>query len=141
MVGRWIRITPTDAAATLVGDGVWYEIASVPTSLTLTLVRVYGGTAIAAATAAYTIGQMPLLPEAFHDLPWMAAAGDYWTKEDDDRAESFIARHGTAGEGGRAPTGAVKTLIDSWSSESTNMVVDDGGDRQPFANPNLTISL
>lgn len=140
MVGRWIRITQTDAAATLVGDGLWYEIASVPTSTTLTLVRVYGGTAIAAATAAYTIGQMPLLPEAFHDLPWLWAAGTYWQKEDDKRAASYFDQHGSAGEGGRAPTGKVKELINAYSSESTDMVVDDGGDHS-FINPNLTVQL
>jgi len=140
MVGRWLRITYTDAAATLVGDGLWYEIASVPTTTTLTLVRTYGGTTIAAATAAYTIGQMPLLPEAFHDMPWLWAAGTYWQKEADKRADSYFAQHGSAGEGGRPPTGLVRTLINSWSSESTDMVVDDGGDHG-IVNPNLLVSL
>jgi len=140
MVGRWIRITYTDAAASLVGDGQWYEIASVPTTTTMTLVRTYGGTTIAAATAAYMIGQMPLLPEAFHDLPWLWAAGTYWQKEGDKRAASYFDQHGSAGEGGRAPTGKVKELINAYSSESTDMVVDDGGDHS-FINPNLTVQL
>jgi len=140
MVGRWIRITYTDAAAIRVGDGMWYEIASVPTTTTLTLVRTYGGTTIAAATAAYMIGQMPLLPEAFHDLPWLWAAGTYWQKEGDKRAASYFDQHGSAGEGGRAPTGKVKELINAYSSESTDMVVDDGGDHS-FINPNLTVQL
>lgn len=140
MVGRWIRITNTDAAATLVGDGLWYEIASVPTSTTLTLVRAYGGTAIAAATAAYTIGQMPLLPEAYHDLPWIYATGQYWTKEADERGASYLAQHGSFGEGGQLATGRIAELIRNWSSPNADMVIDDGRD-QEFINPNLIISL
>lgn len=138
MAGRWIRFTYSDTANT--GDGMWYEISSVTDTTHLTLVRAYGGTSISAGSAAYTIGQMPLLPEAFHDMPWLWAAGTYWQKEDDKRAASFFAQHGSAGEGGRAPTGKVKELINAYSSESTDMVADDGEDR-PIINPNLTISL
>ena len=138
MAGRWIRFTYSDTANT--GDGMWYEISSVTDTTHLTLVRAYGGTSIAAGSATYTIGQMPLLPEAFHDLPWLWAAGTYWQKEDDKRAASYFDQHGSAGEGGRAPTGKVKELINAYSSESTDMVVDDGGDHS-FINPNLTISL
>lgn len=138
MAGRWIRFTYSDTANT--GDGMWYEISSVTDTTHLTLVRAYGGTSISAGSAAYTIGQMPLLPEAFHDLPWLWAAGTYWQKEDDKRATSFFAQHGSAGEGGRPPTGKVKELINAYSSESTDMVADDGEDHS-FINPNLTISL
>lgn len=138
MAGRWIRFTYSDTANT--GDGMWYEISSVTDATHLTLVRAYGGASIAAGTAAYTIGQMPLLPEAFHDLPWLWAAGTYWQKEDDKRAASYFDQHGSAGEGGRAPTGKVAELIRSYSSESTDMVADDGEDRE-IINPNLTVSL
>lgn len=140
MVGRYLRITPTDAAATLVGDGLWYEIASVPTTTTLTLVRAYGGTTIAAASAAYTIGQMPLLPEAYHDLPWLFAAGQYWMKEADARGTTFLAQHGNFGENGNTPTGRIAELVKTWSSPNTDMVVDDGRD-QELINPNLTIMI
>lgn len=140
MVGRWIRITNTDAAATLVGDGLWYEIASVPTSTTLTLTRSYGGTAIAAATAAYTIGQMPLLPEAFHDLPWTWAAGQYWMKEDDDRGEKLLTIHGNIGSGSNLSTGRVKVLEDAWSNPTTDFVMDDGESRN-LINPNLVVTI
>lgn len=141
MVGRYIRITLTDAAATLVGDGMWYEIASVPTSTTLTLVRAYGGTAIAAATAAYTIGQMPLLPEAYHDLPWIYASGQYWNKEADARGMEFLRQHGNFGENGGLATGRIADLVKNWSSPNTDMVIDDGMDRDEIQNPNLTIII
>lgn len=140
MVGRWIRITNTDAAPTLVGDGLWYEIASVPTSTTLTLVRAYGGTAIASATAAYTIGQMPLLPESFHDLPWIWSAGQYWQKENDERGEKLLSIHGNIGTGNQPSTGRVKILETSYSSPSTDFVINDG-EVIGIINPNLTISI
>lgn len=141
MVGRYIRITLTDAAATLVGDGLWYEIASVPTTTTMTLVRAYGGTAIAAATAAYTIGQMPLLPEAYHDLPWIFAAGKYWEKEADARGETFLRQHGNFGENGGLATGRIADLVKNWSSPNTDMVIDSGMDHDEIQNPNLTIMI
>ena len=140
MVGRYIRITYSDAAGT--GDGLWYEIASVASATSLTLVRNYGGTTIAAGSAAYTIGQMPLLPEAFHDLPWMWAAGDYWQKEadNDGRATYFLNQHGQPPQGNLPATGRVKDLIVGYSSNTTGMVLDYGIDKdQP--NPNLLISL
>jgi len=140
MVGRWIRITNTDAAPTLVGDGLWYEIASVPTSTTLTLTRAYGGTALAAATAAYTIGQMPLLPEAFHDMPWIWAAGTYWQKENDTRGASLLEQHGIIGSGSIPSTGRVKLLEATWSTPTTDLVIDDGGE-DTIINPNLIISI
>ncbi len=130
MIGRWIRITQTDAAATLVGDGVWYEIASVPTSTTLTLVRPYGGTAVAAATAAYTIGQCPLLPESFQDLPEIYAAYRYWSKEKDTRAAEFKSML----------VDGVSTLFSTYSVNDLSMILDDG-DGDNIINPNLTIQL
>lgn len=128
MVGRYIKITPTDAAGT--GDGVWYEISAVPTATTITLVRAYGGTTIAAGSAAYTIGQMPLLPETYHDTPWKGAAVDYWAKEADDRALFYQSQYDAD----------IKELDKVWSSPTTNMVIDSGDDR-PMRNPNLIISL
>lgn len=128
MVGRYIKITPTDAAGT--GDGVWYEISAVPTATTITLVRAYGGTTIAAGSAAYTIGQMVLLPEAFHDTLWKGAAADYWAKEADNRATFYQAQFDAE----------IKELERVWSSPTTNMVIDNG-DEHAIINPNLTIQL
>lgn len=138
MVGRSIRITMLDTAGT--GDGLWYEIASVASSTSLTLVRAYGGTAIAAGSAAYTIGQMPLLPEAYHDMPWQWAAGTYWQKEADKRADGFLASHGNVGAGNVPPSGRVKELIDGYTNQSSDMILDSGVEQEEV-NPNLLISL
>lgn len=127
MVGRYIQITPSVANT---GDGVWYEIASVTSSTILELVRAYGGNSIVAGSSAYTIGQMPLLPEAFHDTIWRLAAGTYWTKEVDERGPAFIAD----------ANADLKILIGSYSSPTTDMVLDSGQDFD-ILNPNLTITL
>jgi hypothetical protein len=56
----WIRITAPS------GDGEWYQIQSIDSATTLTLVQPYQGNTVAGAS--YVIGQMPLLLEDFHDL-------------------------------------------------------------------------
>jgi hypothetical protein len=56
----WLKITPPS------GDGNWYQISSLDSATSLTLVNDYtGGTT---SGASFTIGQMPLLLEDFHDL-------------------------------------------------------------------------
>lgn len=138
MVGRYIRFTYSNTANT--GDGLWYEISAVGSATTLTLARAYGGTSISAGTAAYTIGQMPLLPEAFHDLPWQWSAGCYWQKEADKRADGLFELHGSPPQGNRAATGRVRDLIVGYANATTDPVLDYGFD-QEMINPNLLISL
>jgi hypothetical protein len=59
-VGRYLKIDD---------DGYWYEISARTSNTAITLLREYGGTAIAAGTASYTIGEMSMLPEAYQDAP------------------------------------------------------------------------
>lgn len=138
MAGRWINITYSNTANT--GDGLWYQISSVASATSLTLVRAYGGTSISAGSAAYTIGQMPLLPEAFQDLPWLWASGTYWQKEADKRAQSFFDIHGMAPAGGRSATGKVRDLISAYSNSTTDYVLSEGHETE-MNNPNLYINL
>ena len=56
----WLKATAPN------GDNNWYRISSIETDLSLTLVNTYQGTTKAACN--YTIGQMPLLLEDYHDL-------------------------------------------------------------------------
>lgn len=130
MVGRWIRVTHTDTDASS-GDGEWYEVIAVESSTILYLGRPYGGRSLTTgAAAAYIIGQMPLLPEAFHDLPEFYAAFRYWTKEKDERKDEF---KGLYIEG-------VKELFKAYSVNDLSMVIDDG-EGGTNINPNLTISV
>lgn len=56
----WIKITPPS------GDGNWYQISSIVSATSLTLVNTYAGGTTSGAS--YTIGQMPVLLEDYHDL-------------------------------------------------------------------------
>lgn len=75
MVGRYIQIAQVDSATT--GDGAWYQIATVPTATTLTLTKAYQGTTMGGSVA-YTIAQVPILPEEFQYLPLYDAVSKYW---------------------------------------------------------------
>lgn len=65
---RWIQFAQPK------GDNEWYQITSVNSTTGLTLYQPYQGISVSAAAAStYTIGQMPLLAEDFHDmLVWKA---------------------------------------------------------------------
>ncbi len=61
----YLRIDPSTG-----GDGFWYPISQFnsATSLTLALPLNYAPTSINSAALTYSIGQMPLLQEDFHDM-------------------------------------------------------------------------
>jgi hypothetical protein len=88
MAGRYLKITDSDTANK--GDGKWYKIASVGSATTLTLEQPYEGTAITAGAAAYTIGQMSPIPEAYDVAPVYRATALYWqTNGDLNRAKGY----------------------------------------------------
>ncbi len=129
MAGFYIR--PTFATTANTGDGLWYEIDSVTNATTATLVRKYGGTAIAAGTAACTISQMPVLPEDYHTMLPLYAASTYWYNEGDSvRGDNFKNMHDEK----------LKTFLSQALSSTTDYVLEEGDERQ-IINPNLTINL
>jgi len=81
MVGRVIQITQTTAANG--GDGFWYEIGSVTDSTHLELLKPYEGRSIAAGSATYTIGQAPVIPEAYEPAILYRSVAQYWQEQDD----------------------------------------------------------
>lgn len=127
MTGRWIRITDSDTANT--GDGEWYEIASVTSTTVLELVAPYEGTAIAAGSASYKIGQVSLIPEDYQMIPIYLAVADYWLKEDDNKNQIFEQKAEIL----------LERMIEEFSSKSENPVIDDGVDDVKF-NPNLFVT-
>lgn len=83
MIGRYIRITT---------EGNWYPITAVTDTTHLTIGKPYEGTAIAAGSEAYTIGELPLVPEAYQDLLWMRPVGMYFMmKGDEVRARYYYS--------------------------------------------------
>lgn len=65
---RWIQIPQiTSAGVTNGGDNQWYQILSA-TATVITLAQPYAGTTVTSQATGYTLGQMPLINEDFHDL-------------------------------------------------------------------------
>lgn len=124
MVGRYIRITYSNAAN--VGDGLWYEIEAVGGATSLTLARPYLGTAITAGSAAYTIGDVMIIPEKYQKGPVYYAAAEYWRKNGDvprtDRFENMYAK-------------LMVQMVEEYSQKTTDYVIDEG-DSLSAPNPN-----
>jgi len=129
MAGLFLRITAGTADNS--GDGEWYEISSVTNATTLVLVKPYGGNAIAAGSAAYTIGQISVLPEAWQELPIYGACEDYFTSVQPDATKAAIYR-----TKGKEMTQEMKMAEGSKTSDVT---LND--DQIPTDNPNLYIRL
>ena len=78
MAGRWLNVPSTTSNSTS-GDDEWYQIASVTDSTDLVLLNQYQGTTATSGSGAYTIGEVPILPEDFQDLPLYRALYIYHT--------------------------------------------------------------
>jgi hypothetical protein len=81
MVGRYIQITNTTAANG--GDGFWYQIGSYTSATSIGLTKPYEGTSISAGSAAYTIGQCSVIPEAYDIGIAYRATALYWQNQND----------------------------------------------------------
>ena len=131
MAGRWIKITPSNTAASS-GDGYWYEIEAVTSSTTLILRKPYGGTSLTTgAAAAYSIGEASLIPEPHDMLPVYDALNIYFTSVDPNAGKAKL--YGDMFKEGYAQ------MFRDFSSKS-NVVIDDGNKWRPI-NPNLTVRL
>lgn len=65
---RWLQIPQvTSIGNTNGGDNQWYQVLSVTTT-TITLAQPYSGNTVTSQSGAYTLGEMPILNEDFHDL-------------------------------------------------------------------------
>ena len=83
MAGRYLKIDD---------DRVWYRISAYTSATILTIAREYGGTAIAAGTASYTIGEMSLLPNSFQEMPTDYALYRYYLKKKDTVQSNLYKR-------------------------------------------------
>lgn len=129
MASRFIKFTPTDTANAS-GDGLWYEISSVGGATALTLTDAYLGSTISSNTA-YTIGQMPLLPEPYQVLPVYKATEVYFTtiNPELERAQMFKQQYEEY----------YSRLLADYGPKTTNVVIDTEP-RYPN-NPNLFVSF
>lgn len=77
MANLWLNI-PITASNTTSGDNEWYQISSVTNATSLILDNAYQGLTNVVG-GAYTIGEVPILPEDFQDLPLYRAMYVYFT--------------------------------------------------------------
>lgn len=127
MAGRFIKITMTDTAGQS-GDGQWYLISSA-TATSITLADAYQGTTITGNTA-YTIGQVPALPEEYQQLPLYKALGTYFTsiEPEMERADRFMQDFVRLKQG----------LVESYAMQTMNVNIESSGYMSQI-NPNLQI--
>lgn len=119
MVGRYLKVNT---------DGFWYKISGFTNATTITLDKAYQGTTVAGAQ--YTIGEMPLLPESFHDLPVYYATMMYYTiKNTDFKKERDFAQLWVTG---------LKDLQAYAGNRSSGVLIEQG---LMMENPNLYIQL
>ncbi len=128
MAGKWIRITAGNAAN--LGDGLWYEIASVDSGTQITLSQEYMGTSIVAGSAAYTMGDVSLIPEKYQMGPVYYAAAEYWRKnKDNGAADRFEQKFNDI----------VERMKLDYGTKTSDVVVDNNLDVN-IINPNLNKS-
>lgn len=125
MAGRFMQITASNTANK--GDGAWYEIASSASTTSLTLTAPYGGTAISAGSAAYTIGQVSVLPENYQQLPVWYAVAEYWASQREMAREAQYRQ--------KFDLGCAQMLAEY--GEKSESPVIDYGQRRRITNPNL----
>jgi len=131
MAGRWLKITPSDTA-TASGDGLWYQIASVASTTTLTLSRNYQGTSLTTgAAAAYTIGEMSDIPEAHQQLPLWSALELYFTSVQPEQSRALLYK--------RKFDDGMKRIKEDEGAATVSPVLSTG-DTSSF-NPNLFITM
>lgn len=126
MAGQWIRIGYSSTNSTN-GDNQWYQIDTVTSSTVLVLKNPYTGATVTAG--AFTIGQAPLLPEDYQDLPLYQMAYLYYTTRlpDPTRAELYKKLYDDR----------FQALDNEFGSKTTSIVLTDTDG--PQMNPNLFV--
>lgn len=124
MAGNWIRVphSSTDAAN---GDNQWYQIDSVTSSTILVLKNAYTGATVTGA--AFTVGEVPILPEDYQDLPLYRMGVIYYTTRFPDPARAQLYQ--------KQWDDGMKALDEEFGSKTTNVVLPDIGGQMD--NPNL----
>lgn len=80
---RWIQF------ASPLGDNLWYQISQVTSTTNIELYQPYQGNGVTATGSAFTIGQMPILMEDFHDLLVYRALFIYFSSINPDKQKAM----------------------------------------------------
>lgn len=114
MAGQWLRVafSGTNSAN---GDNQWYQIDSVTSGTILVLKNVYSGATVNGGT--YTIGEVPILPEDYQDLPLYRLGIVYYTTRFPDPVRA--AQYQALWDDGE------KRLNEEFGSKTTSIVLED----------------
>lgn len=131
---RYIKITPTSAANG--GDGYWYEVQEVIDTTHIALTKEYEGTAISAGTAAYTLGEMSVIPEAYDIAVLYRTIAIYWREKDNkEKADYWWKLYDGGNEAGfTSEYGGVIGQMLANEGET-----EEGGYVPPFGSQNVNI--
>lgn len=136
MVGRYIMITNTTAANG--GDGFWYEIGGYISATVISLLKPYEGTAIAAGSATYTIGQVPIIPEAYQLAIVYRAVALYWeNKEEVNKAKVYWLKYDGGNEAGYNTSygGLIGQMLDNEGETEEGAYVPPFGSTSNMVSP------
>ena len=126
MEGQWIRVphSSTDSAN---GDNQWYQIDTVTSSTVLVLKNKYTGSTVTGA--AFTVGEVSILPEDYLDLPLYRMGVVYYTSRFPDpvRAKTYSDLWNIG----------LAALDAEFGSKTTNIILTDTD--QNMENPNLFV--
>lgn len=127
MAGQWIRIphSTTDSAN---GDNQWYQIDTITSTTVLVLKNKYTGATVTAA--AFTVGEVPILPEDYQDLPLWRMAYIWYTTRFPDPVKAKLYQD--------LYDRGFNDLNDEFGSKTTSVTLPDTD--QPIFNPNLFVS-
>lgn len=115
---------------TSVTNLTWYEIVDVPTTSTLTLKSAFVGPS--AASLAFRIGQMPIIPGQYHDAPVHYALGLFFMSKGNAARAQYHLGSDEPGKRGMFWS-MVNDAISEYSSSSTsNVIIDDPGGYNPW---------
>lgn len=126
MAGGYIKI-PHSATDTANGDNQWYEIASITSTAVLNLKNPYTGGTV--TSNSYIIGEVPILPEDYQDLPLYRMGLIYYTTRFPDATKAALYQK--LWDDGEAK------LNEEFGSKTTNVILTDT--EQPIINPNLFV--
>lgn len=121
----WIRIPHSTTTTATNGDNRWYQVSTVTSSTVLTLVNAYLGTTVTAGN--FTVGDVPILPEDYQDLPLYRALFIYFSSIAPSTAQAKLYE-------GLYNAGTAM-LDDKYSSKDYTPVLTDLN--TPVYNPNL----
>ena len=122
----WLRI-PHSSSNFTDGDNQWYQIDSVGNSQTIILKNQYTGPTVSGGS--FQIGEVPLLPEDYQDLPLYRLGIIYYTTRFPDavRAQQYQ----------KLWDDGFEALNGEFGSKTSSVVLQDTD--QPIVNPNLFI--